>query len=127
MSSTNRSTGNRPNYCPPLKRLKPDINLITGGFDFLYDIDLHFLSFPASLSLPLALKTSSIRSGFKPSSISKKISAYIYEHPSGIAEHVQPQDKIVDRCALTIYPYSLEEAAIADIVAGFAAGGDFSK
>ena len=36
-----------------------------------------------------------------------KIYLLIYEHPSGTAGLVQPQDKIVDRCALTIYPYSL--------------------
>ena len=36
----------------------------------------------------------------------KKIFAYIERQPTwpGL---VQPQDKIVDRCAITIYPYSL--------------------
>ena len=38
----------------------------------------------------------------------KKISAYIKEHPSDSAGLVQPQDKVVDRFALTIYPYSFD-------------------
>ncbi len=37
---------------------------------------------------------------------SKKIFAYIKRLPMGLGL-VQPQYKIVDRCAITIYPYSL--------------------
>jgi hypothetical protein len=55
----------------------------------------------------LALKKLPSRKYPKPSSIRKKISAYKKEHRSVSGGLVQPQDKIVDRCALTIYPYSL--------------------
>jgi len=42
-----------------------------------------------------------------PPPILKKIFAYIYGRRTNPGGLVQPQDKIVDRCALTIYPYSL--------------------
>ena len=56
--------------------------------------------------MSLALKKPRVQSGLQPPHIQKKIFAYT-KTLSDSGGLVQPQDKIVARFALTIYPYSL--------------------